>query len=120
VRPSLLGCQLWLTFEQFMGSCNYIHGNMTVDFVLISNPENMPELHVVNCGHSTPCTDCAARTFRMEINCDLSARGLAEIDEQTNGAKLSRCSILSQEGDIVHCHVILLIMLLSSCLFLKI
>ena len=44
-------CQSWLTFEQFMGSCNHIYGNMTVDFVLISNPENMPELRAVNCGH---------------------------------------------------------------------
>jgi len=37
VRPSLFGCQLWLTFEQYMGSYIPIHGDMTADFVLISN-----------------------------------------------------------------------------------
>ena len=61
-------------------------GSVENGVVRNSNPENMPELHVVNYGHSTPCTNCwrlRCLDLRM-INCNLSARGLAEIDKQTN------------------------------------
>jgi len=66
VRSSLFGCQSWLIYEQFMGSCYRIRENMSVDLVLISDPENMPELHVVNCGHSAHARiigDCVAWTL---------------------------------------------------------
>jgi len=67
----------------------------------------MPELHVVNYGHSTPCTNCwelRCLDLRMETNCDLLAWGLTEIDEQTNVDTQSY--LISRERYIVYCHVI--------------
>ena len=74
------------------------------NFSLISNPENVSELHVANCRQAQIAGDCSAWTFewgeiviyRHEAWLRLMNKRMQVLDP-----------VLFQRGDIVHCHVIL-------------